>query len=237
MKTNFYNFKQTLKHTYASSKNKFITFIKNEKNDFTLSFIIGLTILITYSILNYSYVYSMTVKEDIANNVIRFHILANSDSKEDQALKIFVKDSILEEYKEDLTSLETREEAIDFFNSNMLEIENFAQNIVYQQGYTYDVNCELAYTDFPTKTYNDITLPKGEYLAFRVLIGDHAGQNFWCVLYPPLCYVDAVDQEEFNDAKLKLEDSLPNDEFLLISDDKTPEVFVKFKIVEMWEER
>ncbi len=230
MKTNLHSILKNI-------KSKLINFISNEKNDFTVSFIIGLTLFLTFSMLNYSYVYSMNVKEDLKNNVIRFHILANSDSYEDQALKIYVKDSILDEYKNELTNLNSREEAIDFFTDNIDEIESFAQTVVYQQGYDYDVNCELAISEFPTKSYNDITLPKGEYLAFRVLIGDHSGQNFWCVLYPPLCYIDAVNEKEFDDAKLKLENSLTNDEFLLVSDNKTPDTFIKFKIVEMWNNR
>ncbi len=219
---------------YSTYLSKIAKFLKNEKNDVLLSFIIGLTIFITYSALNFSYAYSMTVKNDLRENVIRFHILANSDSEEDQALKIYVKDKILEKYKSDLLENNTREEAIAFFNENMNEIENYARQLIREQGYNYPVECELDFADFPTKSYNDITLPSGEYLAFRVLIGDHAGKNFWCVLYPPLCYVEATDKNNFDDAKLKLEESLTNDEFLLISETNSPTISVKFKIVEMW---
>lgn len=206
----------------------------DEKNDILLSILIGFTIFITFVVLNQSYVYSMNVKQDIADNVIRFHILANSNSDEDQELKIYVKDMILKKYKSNLLELSTREDAIEFFNENMNEIEAYAQSLVKYKGYDYPVKCELAYTDFPTKTYNDITLPKGEYLAFRVLIGDYAGENFWCVLYPPLCYVEATDKDNFDYAKNKLEDNLTEDEFLLISDTNSPFIKVKFKIVEMW---
>lgn len=206
----------------------------NEKNDILLSLLIGFSIFITFVILNQSYVYSMNVKQDIADNVIRFHVLANSDEYYDQELKIYVKDMILKKYKKDLTNLSTREDAINFFNENMENIENYAQNLVNYKGYSYPVKCELAYTNFPTKSYNDITLPKGEYLAFRVLIGDYAGENFWCVLYPPLCYVEASDELTFNSAKNTLEDNLTEDEFLLISETNSPFVTVKFKFLELW---
>lgn len=208
--------------------------IKNEKNDIILSIAIGLFIVLTYAIVNQSYVYSMNVQNDLANNVIRFHVLANSDSEQDQQLKLYIKDSILEKYKQDLVKNKTRTEAIAFFLDNMEEIEDYAQTLVYEQGFDYSVKCELAYTVFPTKQYNDIKLPAGEYLAFRVLIGDYEGQNFWCVLYPPLCYVDAVDEEYFDDAKTQLSENISNDEFLLISESEKPLISVKFKVVEMW---
>ncbi len=179
-------------------------FIKNEKNDVALSLIVGFAIFITYISLSYSYTYSMNTKNDLANNLIRFHVLANSDADYDQALKIYVKDSILRRYKEDLLENSSREDAIAFFESHRQEIEDYAKMLVKLKGYGYDVKCELALSDFPTKSYNDITLPKGEYLAFRVLIGDHEGKNFWCVLYPPLCYVEAVDKENFDKSKSKL---------------------------------
>lgn len=214
---------------------KYITeLLEKEEKDIILSIIIGLFIVCVYGIVNYSYVYSMNVHNDIKSNVIRFHVLANSDSDEDQQLKIYVKDSILEKYKDELLENDTREEAIAFFLDNMQDIENYANDLVQEQGYDYPVTCELAYTDFPTKQYNDIKLPAGEYLAFRVLIGAHEGQNFWCVLYPPLCYVDAVDQDNFSDAKNELKENISNDEFLLISEYEKPMISVKFKMVEMW---
>lgn len=209
-------------------------FLKNEKNDILLSLLMGISIFVSFIVLNQSYAYSMNIKKNIADNVIRFHVLANSDTNYDQELKIYVKDMILDKYKSDLIKLSTREEAIDFFNQNMKNIENYAESLVKDKGYDYDVKCELAYTQFPTKSYNDITLPKGEYLAFRVLIGDYSGENFWCVLYPPLCYVEAVDQDNFDYAKNKLEDDLTEEEFLIISETNSPFVKVKFKIIEMF---
>lgn len=206
----------------------------NEKNDILISLLLGFAVFFTYSILTYSYTYSMTIKDDISENLIRFHVLANSDSYEDQQLKIYIKDMILKKYKEDLLKNTTKEEAIVFFTNNTKEIENYAKELVKEKGFDYNVTCELQYTDFPTKTYKDITLPKGEYLAFRVLIGDHTGKNFWCVLYPPLCYVDAVDTENFENSKEKLKQSITNDEYILISETSKPDVHVKFKILEFW---
>ncbi len=213
---------------------KLLKFFKDEKNDMLLSIIVGLVVIFTYSVLNYSYTYSMNIKKDLADNVIRFHVLANSDSVEDQQLKIYVKDMILMKYKEELLENSSREDAIKFFKDNTLEIQSYAKDLVKAKGYDYNVKCELNFVDFPTKTYNDITLPNGQYLAFRVLIGDHAGKNFWCVLYPPLCYVDAVDKDNFDVAKEKLSESLTEDEYVLISETEKPTVKVKFKILEMW---
>lgn len=209
-------------------------FLLNEKNDMLISIGLGTIIFLTYTMLTYSYTYSMTIKDDISENLIRFHVLANSDTKDDQELKIYVKDMILQKYKEELLKNDTREEAIVFFTNNRENIENYAQQLVSDKGYSYAVKCELTYVDFPTKTYKDITLPKGEYLAFRVLIGDHDGKNFWCVLYPPLCYVDAVDTETFETSKEKLKESISEDEYILISETSKPDINVKFKIVELW---
>lgn len=226
--------KTTIKKYIKTLNLKITHFVTNEKDDIILAILSGFIFLTFYSIFTYTYNYSITTYNDISNNVIRFHVLANSDSTEDQELKIYVKDMILEKYREDLLKNNKREDAIDFFTANRQDIENYAKMLVKEKGYAYDVKVLIEKADFPTKQYNDITLPSGEYLAVRVLIGDHEGQNFWCVLYPPLCYVEATDKEEFDTAKSKLENSLSEDEFLLISDKKNPSVKVKFKVVEFF---
>lgn len=231
------------KYTYFIKKHFNNTILKikrifnkyfNEKNDVLVSLSVGLFITVFYAFLNFSYAYSMNVEKNISDNVIRFHVLANSDSVEDQNLKIYVKNSILEKYEEDLLKNESREDALKFFNDNMEEIEQYAKSLIIEQGFTYDVKCEIEKVKFPTKEYNDVKLPAGEYLAFRVLIGDHEGQNFWCVLYPPLCYTEESHSKEFEKAKSTLENSLSEDEFLLISEHDSASVEVKFKIVEFW---
>lgn len=208
--------------------------IVRDKLDIIFSIVVGFLIVAIYTFLNFSYVYSMNVEKDLSDNVIRFHVLANSDSDEDQQLKIYVKDKVLEKYRDDLILNESVEDAKNFFTENLEDIENYAQNLVYSKGYDYNVTCVLEKVQFPTKEYNDIKLPAGEYQAFRILIGEHEGKNFWCVLYPPLCYVDAVDSVEFSKAKTKLENSLSEDEFLLVSNQSSNTVSVKFKIVELW---
>lgn len=226
--------KTTIQKYIETLKSKIPHFIITQKDDILLALLSGFIFLTFYSIFTYSYNYSITTYNDISNNLIRFHVLANSDSAEDQALKIYVKDMILEKYRDDLLKNEKREDAIDFFSNNLNDIEDYAKTLVTEKGYSYDVKVVIEEAEFPTKQYNDITLPSGTYLAVRVLIGDHEGQNFWCVLYPPLCYVEATDKKEFDDAKNKLENSLSEDEFLLISDKKNPSVKVKFKMVEFF---
>jgi stage II sporulation protein R len=133
--------------------------------------------------------------EHITDNVLRLHILANSDSEEDQALKLLVRDAILAETAGIFENAGGKEEAVKAAKMAVPEIERIARKVIDEQGYDYSVSAEITTMEFDTRVYGDITMPAGEYEAIRVTIGEAEGKNWWCVMFPPLC-IPAVAADE-----------------------------------------
>ncbi len=185
----------------------------------------------------YTKIYSGSIGKGIADEVIRFHVLANSDSEADQALKLKVKDSVLEKFRPQLQAAETRDDALTFLQANMSAIEQYANEVVKSEGYDYAVKASMEKTDFPTKQYLNTAFPAGEYDALRIQIGTAEGQNWWCVMFPPLCFVD-VTKKEIPEKELQmLSTALTKEEFNLVTkatDEKNIPIKIKFKIVEVW---
>jgi stage II sporulation protein R len=127
-----------------------------------------------------------------ADNLIRLHVVANSDSDEDQALKRRVRDALLQKMSPVFARSATQSEARDRIIENLDEIRVLAQDKVRESGFDYPVNVEFGVFPFPTRVYGDTVLPAGKYQALRVVIGEGQGQNWWCVLFPPLCFVDVT---------------------------------------------
>ncbi len=130
--------------------------------------------------------------EDISNKLIRFHVIANSDNESDQALKLQIRDKVLQYISPKLNNSKSIEESrkiLDIENENIL---NIAKEVINENGYSYDVESTLSKEYFPVKTYGNITLPQGKYEAYRIVIGSGEGQNWWCVMFPPLCFVDVT---------------------------------------------
>lgn len=125
--------------------------------------------------------------EEKPQEVLRLHILANSDSKEDQTLKYDLRDYMLTEFSEVFGSCESFDKSVYVANERRAEIEEKANEFVHSKGYDYNVKCEVAKTYFTTRKYENVTLPAGEYTAVRLLIGNAGGRNWWCVMFPPLC--------------------------------------------------
>ena len=153
---------------------------------------------------------AMQSQEQLSEKVVRLHVLANSDSEEDQALKLTVRDAVLEEAERLLKRTENRGEAEGLLRGQLLELEQLANETVRNAGYEYPVTVKLEEVEFPTRTYEGFSLPAGEYLALRVLIGEAAGRNWWCVVFPPLCTVAAAEfpviaeNAGFSDAEIAL---------------------------------
>lgn len=152
---------------------------------------------------------------------IRFHVIANSDSEEDQALKLRVRDGLLEKINGDLaveamaradaeaeTAGMSLEQSRDYIESHLAEIETAAAEIISQAGYDYPVSAELGVRFVPEKTYNNVVFPAGNYEALNVTIGTGEGQNWWCVLFPPLCLIGAEPPEELDADLLAMEAGL-----------------------------
>ena len=136
---------------------------------------------------------AVKTQREISDKVVRLHVVANSDSEEDQALKYRVRDAVLARTTALLEASSDRSQAEGLLRGQILELERIAAEEIAAAGYDYAVTAELTTADFPTKEYESFTLPAGNYLALRVVIGEGAGQNWWCVVFPPLCTAAAAE--------------------------------------------
>ena len=157
------------------------------------------------------------LQEDLAKEVFRFHVLANSDSDEDQALKMQVKEAVIAYMKEEIPDSDSVETTKEWARNHLDAIVNLAKAVIREEGYDYPVIAEVTTCDFPDKTYGDITFPSGEYEALRIEIGDAKGQNWWCVLYPNLCFIDAVHAVVPEDGKKDLKKVLEEDTYEMVT--------------------
>lgn len=157
------------------------------------------------------------MQEELAKEVFRFHVLANSDSKEDQALKMQVKEAVIAYLKQELPESDSVEMTKHFARTHTKEIERLAEKIIRNEGYDYPVKAKVTTCDFPDKTYGDITFPAGKYEALRVEIGQAGGQNWWCVLYPNLCFIDAVHAVVPEEGKKELKQVLDEDTYEMVT--------------------
>lgn len=164
--------------------------------------------------------------ETISNKFLRLHILANSDSKEDQDLKIKVRDKILEYSKGKFSSANDKSEAQLLLNSSLEDIEKVAKAEIENQGYNYDVKAKVVNMHFNTRKYDNLTLPAGNYDALRVEIGEGKGHNWWCVMFPPMCFGCCT-------SKQKVDTVLNSSESDIVTNENKYEI--KFKCVEMYE--
>ncbi len=172
----------------------------------------------------------------IAGKILRLHVLANSDSREDQELKLKVRDGILAYMSLHAPDFSDVEEAKAWTADHMEPLLETAEAALRQEGCGDSVTIELTRCYFPVKTYGDLTFPKGEYEALQVKIGAAEGQNWWCVMYPPLCFTDATCGEFPETSREILEDQLTQEEYLSLRKDggeekKRPEI--RFKLLDM----
>ncbi|MCR1935611.1 stage II sporulation protein R [Clostridium tepidum] len=171
-------------------------------------------------------------QRDISNKIIRFHVLANSDSIEDQSLKLKVKDEIINYMMPKLDKSSSIDESRKILKENDKEIKRIAENIINKNGYKYSVNTYLGQDQFPIKTYGNITLPQGKYEAYKIVIGNGEGQNWWCVMFPPLCFVDVTKGEvSTKETEEKMKKVLKEEELKSIKNSKNS-YEIKFKVVE-----
>ena len=191
---------------------------------------VELALLLGAAVFLLSGIWALNTQRNLADRVVRLHVLANSDTEEDQALKLLVRDAVLERTTEILEQSEDRESAEALLRESLPELEALAGETVRANGYDYAVTAELKDTSFPTKEYDGFALPAGEYLALRILIGEGAGQNWWCVVFPPLCTAASADVPE-----TALAAGLTEDQVSLMAEEDSGYV-LKFKAVEWWEQ-
>lgn len=173
---------------------------------------------------------------NVANEVIRFHVRANSDSEEDQALKLLVRDAILSELGTELALAESKEDARTIMENNLTRIEEIGATVIKEAGYDYEINAYMTVEEFPMKAYGDLMFPAGEYEALRVDIGNENGGNWWCVMYPGLCFVDTVGGVVATDGKEEMQQVLTPEDYekLLFSPDEDTEIEYRSLIWDAW---
>ena len=173
-------------------------------------------------------------ERDIYDTVVRLHVLANSDTEEDQALKLMVRDGVLEAAAPLVGSCTTQAEAIEVLTAHLAELEAAALSVVQSEGYDYPVTVLLGEEDYPTRTYESCAFPAGTYVSLRVLIGEGEGQNWWCCLFPPLCLSAATAKSDNEDAFIQV--GLTKDQYGIITETGKTKYKVRFKLLEVLED-
>lgn len=168
---------------------------------------------------------------EIYDSVVRLHVLANSDSEQDQQLKLKVRDAVLECLQEEMTEFNTVLEAKSFVDANTEKIENAAKACIAENGYAYDVAVETGIEKYPERNYGSVSLPSGDYYSVRVKIGCSAGKNWWCVLFPPLCVGAATVSEPEEELAAV---GLTSEEVNIITKSDDPKYEIKFKLLEFF---
>lgn len=169
-------------------------------------------------------------QNQLADKMLRLHVLANSNTEEDQALKLRVRDKLLTKVEPWLAEQKDIDGVKTALRSHTGELESMAEAEIAQEGYPYSVHVELEKTWFPTRQYNGFSLPAGKYDALRVVIGEGAGKNWWCVVFPPLCLATSSEKVTQEAAQAGLEDQ---EVFLILEDNQ--EYVIKFRAIELWE--
>lgn len=171
--------------------------------------VIAICEIIMCPLINMTNAHNDELVQSISKRIIRFHVRANSDSKEDQELKLLVKDAVVTYVGELTKDANDRETVKKIINDNLANIENVAKGVITKQKKEYNVRAYFEYSYFPVKTYGDLIFPAGEYEAFRVDIGNAEGRNWWCVIFPKLCFLDgtyAISDETVSDLKEVLDE-------------------------------
>lgn len=205
--------------------NRYIKFLHKQKQIIFL-----LLLIFTYLCIS-TFSYAKIVSENISNSVFRLHVLANSNSVDDQNLKHLVRDDLLAYMNLLCANVSSKEEAMSIVLEHLETFNLIALNTIKSNGYDYECNVSVGNFYFPTKNYEDISLPNGNYDSLKIEIGEASGDNWWCVMFPPLCFTDSSTGLVTDESMNQLEDSLSEDEVYIISNH---EFQFKFKIIEFF---
>lgn len=174
-------------------------------------------------------------EEEIYDKVVRLHVLANSNSEEDQTVKLAVRDAILNVTVPLLQDCKTREEAVAKLEANRALLTQTAQTVLREHGFEDAVKIEMGIEDYPTRTYDSLCFPAGEYISMRVELGEAEGQNWWCCLFPPLCLGAAtVEEKVAEDACISV--GFTPTQYKIITESDKPVYRARFKILEFFNE-
>ena len=200
-----------------------------------LKIVFLLIVLFSIFIFINAYNYVEAISDNLYNSVFRLHVIANSNSEEDQNLKYIVRDSLLNYMNEKCKNLSSKEDVIQYAKNNLVDIKNIAENTIKENGYNYPVIVEIGNYEFPTKRSGDISFPEGFYDALKVKIGKAAGQNWWCVMFPPLCFVNSTTGIVPDSSKQALKETLSDENYKIISESENSDITIKFKLIEFFE--
>lgn len=179
--------------------------------------------IISFTYIIYPYLETQT-KEGFKDEIIRFHIRANSDQEEDQALKLKIRDEILKEMEEKFKDTKSLDESREIIKQNMREMKSITEKVIEEEGKDYEVAVRLGQDNFPTRKYGNLVFPAGDYETLLITLGEGKGQNWWCVMFPPLCFVDITHSVAYN-----LEKELG----VALDEDEQPTLKLRWKIVEI----
>lgn len=172
--------------------------------------------------------FALDTQQDISCKLIRLHIIANSDSKEDQALKLAVRDELLKKVKKLTENCKNNEDAEKNISQNLQELQDCANEVIANNGFKYSSHADISDVYFPTKVYDGFSLPAGKYRALRIHLGAGQGKNWWCVLFPPVCVSAAEAETEFS------KNGFTQEEISFVTSD-APQYKFKFKLLEIIE--
>ena len=209
---------------------KFLNNIKNSKIGISITLILLLFLYTTINAISYV----EAVSTDISDSVFRLHVIANSDSNEDQSLKYKVRDNLLKYMNNICRDCTSKQEAINLVTEHQEEFKQVALDTIKKEGYSYNVKINIGNFEFPTKQYGDISLPAGYYDALRVEIGEAKGRNWWCVMFPSLCFIDVSSGIVPEESKEELQNVLSDEEYSIISDNSDNGIKLKFKLIEFF---
>lgn len=179
------------------------------------------------------------VQRSIAERVLRLHIVADSDEQVDQSVKLRIKEAVLQELEPVLAEASSKEEVMEAVNDNLEELVLLADKILEEGGFEYRATAGIEQCEFPVKVYGDLTLPAGVYDSLQIRLGRAKGKNWWCMIYPKLCFVDVTYGSLPEQSKKELREVLTEDEYKLVMSDKSYAINnkkvkkkVKFKLLE-----
>ncbi len=169
-----------------------------------------------------------TEQRALSSKLIRLHVVANSDTEEDQTLKLKVRDAVLEKLWPELNRFRDRDDAEDYLVNNLDRIAGISEKTIKDEGYAYTAAVSVGNEDIPTTEYDTFRLPSGRYLSLRVVIGEGKGHNWWCVVFPPVCTAPSVQAIEASAP------GLTDDEIALMTSESGG-VIIKFRVLEIME--
>ncbi len=172
-----------------------------------------------------------SIQEGIAQKVLRFHVIADSDDPKDQEIKLLVKNTLLEYLKPYLSDVSDKQQAMIKLSNLLTDLETVSNQVLASHGYNYTAHVSLGKTMFPIKVYGDLALPAGTYDALCIRLGRAEGKNWWCIMFPSLCFLDDSFTVVPEESKTELECLLTEEEYesILLS---TPKVTYQFKLLE-----